>query len=101
MDQKNYYVYILASKKNGTLYTGITNNIYRRVHEHKKGLIPGFTKNYKVHRLVHVESYQNINDALLREKQMKKWKRQWKIKRIEEHNPDWKDLALEWEMQKE
>ena len=89
---KNYYVYILASKQNGTLYTGITGNLAQRVYQHKKGLVEGFTKRYNLKILVHIEEYNNVHDAILREKQIKKWNRQWKIELIESHNPDWRDL---------
>jgi putative endonuclease len=87
-----YYVYILATQRNGILYVGVTNNIGRRVGEHREGIVPGFTKKYGVHRLVHVESYDSINDAIGREKRLKRWRRAWKIALIEEHNPDWRDL---------
>ena len=89
---KTYYVYILASKTNGTLYIGVTNDLNRRISEHKSGLIPGFTKKYNVHRLVYFESVGDIRAVITREKQLKKWKRNWKIKLIEENNPEWKDL---------
>ncbi len=89
---KNYYVYILASKRNGTLYIGVTNNLLRRVYEHKNGLLEGFTKKYKVTRLVYYEVYQDVQQAILREKRMKKWKREWKINLIERENPEWEDL---------
>lgn len=89
---KNYYVYILASKRNGTLYIGVTNNLLNRVDQHKSNLIDGFTQKYNVHNLVYYEQYDNIFSAINREKQMKKWKRQWKIKLIEKFNPDWIDL---------
>ena len=88
----SYYVYIMASRQNGTLYIGVTNNLVRRVYEHKNDLVEGFTKKYGVHRLVYYEQYQDITLAVQREKQMKKWNRQWKINRIQEQNPDWKDL---------
>jgi len=84
--------YIMASRQNGTLYIGVTNNLVRRVYEHKNDLVEGFTKKYGVHRLVYYEQYQDITLAVQREKQMKKWNRQWKINRIQEQNPDWKDL---------
>ena len=87
-----YYVYILASKRNGTLYIGLTNDLARRVYEHKNGLIEGFTKRYGVTRLVYYETFNNIYDAISCEKRMKKWKRKWKIELIEEHNPEWNDL---------
>ena len=88
----SYYVYIMASRQNGTLYIGVTSNLARRVYEHKNDLVEGFTKKYGVHRLVYYEQYHDIKLAIQRERQMKKWNRQWKINRIQEHNPDWKDL---------
>jgi len=87
-----YYVYILASRKNGTLYIGVTNNLMRRVFEHKNGFIKGFTQKYNVHRLVYFEETPDIQSALKREKQLKKWRRQWKIDLIEKENPKWNDL---------
>jgi len=89
---KTYYLYILASKKNGTLYTGVTNNLLKRVYEHKQNLVPGFTRKYNVHRLVCYEEFTDIHSAIAREKRMKKWRRQWKVNLIEEANPDWEDL---------
>ena len=89
---KYYFVYILASKRNGTLYIGMTSDLTCRVGEHKSKEIEGFTKEYNVDKLVYYETYYYVNDAITREKQMKKWKRQWKIKLIEEENPDWDDL---------
>ena len=86
------WVYIMASKRNGTLYIGVTNNLQRRVFEHKNALIPGFTKRYSVHRLVWYEAYPTVPLAIQREKHMKKWQRDWKIRAIEERNPDWSDL---------
>jgi len=91
-----YYIYILSNKKNGTLYIGVTNNLERRMFEHKNKLIDGFTKKYGLDKLVYFESFQHINAAISREKNMKKWKRQWKINSIEEHNPNWYDLSLDW-----
>jgi putative endonuclease len=90
---KTYFAYILASKKNGTLYIGMTNDLVRRVYEHKSGLIEGFTKKYSIDKLVYYESTTNVNEAILREKRLKKWKRQWKIELIEKSNPDWRDLS--------
>lgn len=90
---KNYYIYILASKKNGTLYIGMTNDLVRRIFEHKSGSIEGFTKKYSVDKLVYFESTTDVNDAIAREKRLKKWKRQWKIDLIEKSNPDWRDLS--------
>lgn len=89
---KEYYLYILASRKNGTLYTGLTNSLIERVYEHKQNLIPGFTRRYNVHRLVYYERFRDIHSAITREKRIKKWKRQWKINLIESTNPDWEDL---------
>jgi putative endonuclease len=87
-----YYVYILASKKRGTLYIGVTADLLQRVSEHKNGAIDGFTKKYHVHILTYYEEYQYIEDAIHREKQLKRWNRDWKIELIEESNPGWKDL---------
>jgi len=89
---KSYYVYILASKKNGTLYIGVTNNLPKRVYEHKNNLIEGFTRKYNVHNLMYYESYSDIYAAIAREKAMKKWKRAWKVELIEKSNPLRKDL---------
>jgi putative endonuclease len=90
----SYYVYILASRRNGTLYIGVTNDLVRRVYDHKTRTIEGFTEKYGVHTLVYYEPYTDVYDALTREKRLKKWKRQWKIDLIESVNPDWKDLYL-------
>jgi putative endonuclease len=90
-----YYVYILASKKNGTLYIGMTNDLRRRVYEHKNHLIDGFTKKYNVDRLVYFKMTNDPQNAIIREKRLKKWKRQWKIDLIEQMNPEWKDLYFE------
>ena len=92
MDEHAYYVYILASDRNGTLYTGVTNTLKRRIYEHKNGLVPGFTSRYKIHRLVYFESTSDIRSAIAREKKLKRWNRIWKLKLIEEENPEWKDL---------
>ena len=89
---KQYFVYILASKRNGTLYVGITSNLVKRAWEHKNDLVDGFTKKYKVHKLVYYESYESPAEAIAREKQLKWWKRKWKEELIEEVNPEWKDL---------
>ena len=91
-----YYVYILASKIRGTLYIGITNDLQRRVNEHKKGVIKGFTQKYEVHKLMYYETFQSIDEAINREKNLKKWKRDWKIKLIEEENKKWVDLSNDW-----
>nr|VFJ76837.1 MAG: putative endonuclease [Candidatus Kentron sp. FW] len=88
-------VYILASKRNGTLYTGVTTDLIRRVWEHKNNMIEGFTKKYQVHRLVYFESCQDMDSAIAREKQLKKWHRGSKLTLIEKMNPDWKDLWMD------
>ncbi len=92
---KDYYVYILANKRNGTLYTGITNDLIKRVYEHRNGLVEGFTERYGVHRLVYFEITGSVEGAIAREKQVKKWNRLWKIELIEKNNPEWKDLFLQ------
>jgi putative endonuclease len=92
---RQYFVYILASKRIGTLYIGVTNNLQKRVYEHKNDLICGFTKKYHVHNLVYYEVYRDISDAINREKRMKKWKRQWKIDLVEKSNPQWRDLYFD------
>ena len=88
-----YYVYIVASKRNGTLYIGVTNDLPRRIEEHSLGTENGFTKKYGVHTLVYYESTEDIMSAITREKQLKFWKRKWKLALIEKTNPGWKDLA--------
>lgn len=85
-------VYILASKRNGTLYIGVTRDLRRRVWEHREGVVEGFTKKYRVHRLVHYELFDDMQSAITREKRLKKWYRAWKIRLIEEKNPLWDDL---------
>jgi putative endonuclease len=89
---RQYYVYILASKRNGTLYIGVTNDLIRRVYEHKCNAVDGFTKKYGVHQLVWYEAADTASVAITREKQLKKWNRAWKLQLIESLNPDWKDL---------
>ena len=88
-----YYVYILASKRNGTLYICVTNDLARRLGEHRDGLAPGFTKKYGVTKLVYYETFDDIHAAIHRETQMKKYKREWKLNLIQENNEEWKDLA--------
>jgi putative endonuclease len=90
---KIYYVYILASKRNGTLYTGVTNDLARRVSEHREGLVPGFTKKYGVKTLVYYETFDDINAAIHRETRLKKYKREWKINLIQQNNIEWRDLS--------
>ncbi|KKS42786.1 excinuclease ABC subunit C [Candidatus Kuenenbacteria bacterium RIFCSPHIGHO2_12_FULL_42_14] len=96
MTKYNYYVYILASSKNGTLYIGVTNDLMRRLYEHKNKLIKGFTSKYKIHNLVYFEETDNIAEAIRREKQLKGWNRKWKIALIEKDNPSWDDLSKGW-----
>ena len=91
-NEKSYFVYILASKRNGTLYIGVTNDLLRRVWEHREGIVPGFTKKYDVKMLVHFEEFGDVGVAIQRETRLKKWNRQWKIELIEKSNPDWRDL---------
>jgi putative endonuclease len=88
----DYHVYLLASAKNGTLYAGVTNNLVRRVFDHRSDLVEGFTKRHGVHSLVWFESTGSIEAAIQREKQIKNWKRAWKIALIEKDNPGWRDL---------
>jgi putative endonuclease len=90
----DYHVYLLASRRHGTLYLGVTNDLSRRVGDHKAKIIPGFSARYDVHRLVWYEAYERIDEAIAREKSLKKWRRDWKIRLIEEMNPDWSDLYL-------
>ena len=89
---KSFYIYILTRQRNGTLYIGVTDNLIRRVYEHKNDFIEGFTKKYGVHMLVYFEQCESIESAIKREKQLKVWHRSWKIRLIEEANPEWKDL---------
>ena len=92
MREQLYFVYMLASSRNGTLYTGVTNDVLRRSYEHKNNLAPGFTKKHGVHILVWYEMHDDIHAAIAREKQIKKWNRAWKIKLIEKANSGWNDL---------
>ena len=92
MREKYYYVYILASKPYGTLYTGVSSNLLGRTWQHKNDLVESYTKRYRVHRLVWYEQTESIESAINREKQIKKWRRRWKLDLIEKMNPDWKDL---------
>lgn len=89
---KRFYVYLLASKKYGVLYIGVTSDLIRRVFEHKEGLYEGFTKKYFIHHLVYFEEHATAEAAIIREKQLKKWNREWKVRLIEERNPEWNDL---------
>jgi len=89
---KSFCVYILSSKKNGTLYVGVTSDLIKRTWEHKESLVDGFTKKYNVKKLVYYEQHQNAQSAIQREKQLKEWKRKWKLELIEKLNPKWSDL---------
>ena len=90
--QRQPAVYILASRRNGTLYIGVTGDLIKRVWEHRNNLVESFTKKYSVHQLVYYEQHQNMASAITREKQLKKWNRAWKLELIEKRNPDWNDL---------
>ena len=90
-----FYVYILATRKDGPLYVGMTNDLHRRIFEHKSHAIRGFTWRYNVDRLVYWETFETPDAAIKREKQVKRWRRAWKVALIERENPDWRDLALE------
>jgi len=92
---KSYYIYILANKRNGTLYIGVTNNLQKRIYGHKIELVDGFTKEYKVNQLVYYEIAANPYQAIQREKKLKNWHRKWKINLIEKTNPNWHDLYNE------
>lgn len=86
------YVYIITNKRNGTLYTGVTSNLKKRIYEHKEGVVEGFSKTYDLKTLVWYEVHDDIKEAILREKRIKKWERSWKLRIIEEINPEWNDL---------
>jgi putative endonuclease len=90
--EKQPCVYILASQKNGTLYIGVTSNLVQRVWQHKNNEVEGFTKKYQIHQLVYFEQHETMESAIIREKRLKKWKREWKINLIEKENPEWHDL---------
>ena len=89
------YVYILASRRNGTLYVGVTSDLVKRIWEHKNNVVEGFTRRYGVHRLVWYEIHETISAAIAREKAIKEWRRRWKLELIEEMNPDWRDLYMD------
>ncbi|MBL9075225.1 GIY-YIG nuclease family protein [Tabrizicola sp.] len=95
MREFNFFVYLMASRWNGTLYCGVTNDLLRRVVEHREGTAEGFTCRYGVSRLVWFEQHSDINEAILREKRIKKWNREWKVSLIEAGNRDWRDLAVD------
>ena len=90
-----YFVYILANKKHGTIYTGVTNNLIRRIMEHKDKVFDGFTKKYNIDKLVYYEYHNSVEYAIQREKQLKRWKREWKIELIEKNNKEWRDLYFD------
>lgn len=92
MNDRRYYVYILANKPYGTLYVGVTNDLVRRIYEHKNNLIDGFSKEHRTHLLVYYVASENPESAIAREKQIKAWKRHWKLRLINEFNPQWRDL---------
>ncbi len=94
---KTYFVYILTNKRNGTLYIGFTDDLERRVGEHKRKEVDSFSKKYHLNKLVYYEQFDSNSEAFLRERRMKKWKRDWKIQLIESMNPQWNDLAWDWE----
>jgi len=93
--EKAFCVYLLASARNGTLYVGVTSNLVQRVWQHKEGAVDGFTRKYRVKRLVWYEQHDSAESAIQREKQIKKWNREWKVQLLEERNPYWNDLYLE------
>jgi len=90
--ERTFWVYVLASRIGGTLYIGVTNDLVRRIYEHRTDAVPGFTNKYQVHRLVYYEQFSDIENAIRREKRLKKWNRTWKIQLIEHSNPNWDDL---------
>jgi putative endonuclease len=92
MVQKRPCVYILASRRNGTLYIGVTSSLVVRIHQHRSNAVAGFVQDYRVHRLVFAEFHDTMEAAILREKRLKKWRRAWKLELIERHNPQWRDL---------
>ena len=93
-DERNPCVYLLSNGYYGAIYIGVTSNLLQRLVQHREGLIPGFTSRYKIHRLVHFEMFGDMERAILREKQLKRWHRQWKINLINAENPEWRDLAV-------
>ncbi len=93
---EGFFVYILASRRNGTLYVGVTNDLSRRIADHKAKLVPGFTRKYGVDRLVHVDAFSSILEARSYERELKRWKRSWKLDLIEKNNPTWRDLSEDW-----
>ncbi len=96
MDERQPCTYILASQKGGTLYIGVTSSLARRLWQHRTGRTPGFASRYEAIRLVHAEFYDRMDEAIAREKQLKRWHRAWETNLVEAGNPDWRDLAIEW-----
>jgi len=92
----NFYIYILTNKKDGTLYIGLTNELERRILEHKSKAVPGFTARYNLDKLIYIEEFETYPEAFERERRLKRWKRQWKIELIESMNPLWKDISEDW-----
>ncbi|XOV77759.1 MAG: GIY-YIG nuclease family protein [Aestuariibacter sp.] len=93
--EKEFYIYIVANKRNGTLYIGVTSNLIKRIYEHRTNAVQGFTRKYSVHRLVYFEKHESSISAINREKRLKFWKRKWKLALIEKFNPDWRDLYFD------
>lgn len=96
MLDKNYYVYIVCNWNNNVIYVGMTNNLYRRINEHKNKIIKGFTEKYNCNKLVYYEYFNDVNSAIIREKEIKKWRREKKNLIIEKQNPEWNDLSEDW-----
>ena len=94
--ENQYYIYILARKRNGTLYIGMTNNLQKRLYEHKNKIVPGFSQKYNIDKLVYFEITSDVKSAIAREKQLKKWNRKWKLELIDKSNPQWNDLSEDW-----
>ena len=94
-----YYVYIITNKKDGVIYIGVTNDLERRMFEHKNKLVKSFSSKYNLDKLVYFEQYSSVNEAIKREKQLKKWNRHWKIDLIKKDNPKWNDLAKRWNIE--
>jgi putative endonuclease len=95
---KTYYVYIMTNKENGTIYVGVTNNLARRTYEHKNKITKGFTSKYSLDKLVYFEETSDVESAIAREKQIKAWRRHWKLELVNKSNPDWEDLSEELDL---
>jgi len=96
MSKRTYYIYITTNKKKGTLYIGVTNNLERRMYEHKNKILKGFTEKYNLNKLIYYEETDDISIAIHREKRLKHWNRSWKIALVEKENPNWEDLSKDW-----